>query len=494
MIRILGSKKVFCDGLSRRAFLHVGALAPLGLSLVGWAEAAASGPPSAAPPGFGKAKRCLLLYLWGSPSQLDTLDPKPDAPAEIRSTFGSIPTTITGIRLGAILPRTARLANRVTILRSLSHAYPVHSTAFAMTAVDRPDLVLDADPRDSRHWPYVGAVLDAIAAQADCRPPEVPRNFGLPFPLGSRRRLKPGPYGGFLGPAYDTIWSEFRAEGTRAVLRDSGAPDVPVMTIADPYLGIRPTDRFEFLPPAEGMTLDRLHARATLVEQLDAARRRFDDHARHQAFDRYRSLAFSVLTSGKLRDALDVQREPAALREQYGMTLFGQSCLAARRLLEAGGRFVTVCWDEYGLVNTGWDTHVHLNSRLGQELGPGFDAAFSTLLTDLDARGILADTAVVVLSEHGRTPRIQNVADGGRDHWSGAYSALFAGGGFASGRVVGRTDRIAGEVLETPFSPKDVIATLLYVLGIDPRAEIRDRLGRPYSIGGTGNVRRELLA
>jgi hypothetical protein len=265
-------------------------------------------------------------------------------------------------------------------------------------------------------------------------------------------------------------------------------------TIADPYLGIRPTDRFEFLPPAEGMTLDRLNARARLVDQLDAARRRVDDHARHQAFDRYRSLAFSVLRSAKLRDALDVQREPAALRLQYGMILFGQSCLAARRLLEAGGRFVTVCWDEYGLVNTGWDTHVHLNSRLGRGLGPGFDAAFSTLLTDLDARGLLADTAVVVLSEHGRTPRIQDVAGGGRDHWSAAYSALFAGAGFAAGRVVGRTDRLAGAVEEAPFSPKDVLATLLHVLGIDPRAELRDRLGRPYSIGGTGIVRSELLA
>jgi hypothetical protein len=494
MIRILGSKKVLCDGLSRRDFLHVGALAPLGLSLAGWAEAASSEPPSAAPPGFGKAKRCLLLYLWGSPSQLDTFDPKPDAPVEIRGSFGSIPTALSGVRFCEVLPRTARLADRVTILRSLTHPYPVHSTAYAMTAVDRVDDALDSNPRDPRHWPFVGSVVDYLSEQADRRPPQVPRNFGLPFPFGSRRRIRPGPYGGFLGPAYDTIWSEFRAEGTRAVLRDAGAPDVPVRTIADPYLGIRPTDQFEFLPPAEGITIDRLHARATLVEQLDAARRAIDNRAGHQAFDRNRALAFSVLTTDKLRDALDIQREPSGLRERYGMSLFGQSCLAARRLLEAGGKFVTVSWDEFGLVNTGWDTHVHLISRVGDELGPGFDHAFSTLLGDLDARGMLTETAVAVLSEHGRTPRIQNVAGSGRDHWSRAYSALFAGGGFASGRVVGRTDRFAGEVLETPCSPKDVIATLYYLLGIDPQAEIRDRLGRPYSIGGTGNVRRELLA
>ena len=176
------------------------------------------------------------------------------------------------------------------------------------------------------------------------------------------------------------------------------------------------------------------------------------------------------------------------------MTLFGQSCLAARRLLEAGGKFVTVCWDEYGLVNTGWDTHIHMRSRLKDELGPGLDNAFATLLEDLDARGMLDDTAIAVLSEHGRTPRIQKVTGGGRDHWSRAYSAMFAGAGFARGRVVGSTDRIAGDVSENPFSPKDVVATLFHMLGIDPAAEIFDRLGRPYPIGGTGRVRTELLA
>jgi uncharacterized protein (DUF1501 family) len=160
----------------------------------------------------------------------------------------------------------------------------------------------------------------------------------------------------------------------------------------------------------------------------------------------------------------------------------------ARRLLEAGGKFVTVCWDEYGLVNTGWDTHVHMRSRLRDELGPGLDDALATLLEDLDTRRMLDDTAIAMLSEHGRTPRVQNVSGEGRDHWSRAYSAIFAGAGFARGRVVGRTDRIAGDVTETPVSPKDVIATLFYLLGIDSRAEIHDRLGRPYPVGGVGRV------
>jgi uncharacterized protein (DUF1501 family) len=202
----------------------------------------------------------------------------------------------------------------------------------------------------------------------------------------------------------------------------------------------------------------------------------------------------SITASGRLGDALDVAREPMALRERYGMTLFGQSCLAARRLLEAGGKFVTVFWDEYGLVNTGWDTHIHHYSRLKDELGPGLDAAFSALVEDLEARGMLADTAIAVMSEHGRTPRMQNVTGGGRDHWARAYSALFAGGGFARGRVVGRTDRQAGTVTETPFSPKDVLATLYHLMGIDPHTEIFDRLGRPLPVGGIGRVREELLA
>ena len=494
MLRILGSNKVFCDGLTRRDLLHIGALTPLGLTLSGWA-AARSSAEAQSNRGFGTAKRCILLYLWGSPSQLDTFDPKPDAPAEIRGSLNSLSTSLPGVRIGEILPRIAKLLHRTTVLRSLTHPYPVHGTAFATTGVPSTDIPMESNPRDSRHWPFIGSVVDHLAERANGKPPSIPRNFGLPFPFGSKRGpARSGPFGGFLGPAYDTVWSEFRAKGTREILRDSGESNSPKAMVADPYLGILPTDRFDSAPPVEGITLDRLNQRASLLTQLDSARRRLDSQASLQPFDRHRELAFSVLTSGKLRDALDIQREPAKLRDRYGMTLFGQSCLAARRLLEAGGTFVTVCWDEYGLVNTGWDTHVHLVPRLKDELGPGLDNAFAALLEDLDARGMLDDTAIVVLSEHGRTPQMQKVSGGGRDHWSRAYSALFAGGGFGAGRVVGRTDRIGGDVAETPFSPKDVVATLFHLLGIDPSGAIHDRLGRPYPIGGSGRVRPELLA
>ncbi len=494
MLRILGSNKRFCDGLTRRDLLHVGALSPLGLSLAEWSRAAERGTPASAAAGFGSAKRCILLYLWGSPSQIDTFDTKPEAPAEVRGALGSIPTVLPGVRVGEVLPRLARMLDRVTVMRSLTHPSPIHGTAFAFSAVPTTDLQLEGNVRDPRHWPFIGSVVDHLAERAVPGAPPGPGNYWLPFPFGSNRGpSRPGPYGGFLGPAYDPVWAQFRAKGTREVIRSAGG-NSPTTTVADPYLGIRPTDRFDVGTTDDTLTLDRLNGRNSLLDQLDDARRTLESRSPATPFDRHRALARSVLTSGKLRDALDVQQESAALRERYGMSLFGQSCLAARRLLEAGGKFVTVCWDEYGLVNTGWDTHIHQVPRLKDELGPGLDAGLTALLDDLDARGMLADTAVVVMSEHGRTPRVQNVTGGGRDHWSQAYSALFAGAGFARGQVVGRSDRIGGTVIEIPFSPKDVVATLFHLLGIDPAGEIHDRLGRPYPIGGIGRVRSELLA
>ncbi len=496
MLRLLGSRKQFCDGLSRRDWLHLGALTPLGLHLAGAFRAQARASSSSArAAGFGQAKRCILLCLWGSPSQLETLDPKPDAPVEVRGELGSIPTKIPGVRLGEIFPRTARLLDRLCVLRSLTHPYPIHGVAYATTGVPTSDIPLETNARDSRHWPFIGSVIAYLAEKQARSVPTVPANFALPFYFGSKRGpARSGPFGGFLGPAYDPVYSEFRAEGIRVVERDAGTPGVPPKMVADPYIGIRPEDRFELGGPSAEITLDRLDRRVSLVRQLETQSRKVDQLGNEGVFDRHQSLAMSVLTSGKLRAALDVQKEPASLRQRYGMTLFGQSCLAARRVLEAGGKFVTVFWDEYGLFNTGWDTHVHHYPRLREELGPGFDMAFSSLITDLEARGMLDDTAVVVLSEHGRTPRVQNVKGGGRDHWSLAYSALFAGGGFARGRVLGRTDRIGGTVAELPFSPKDVLATLYHLLGIDPHLEIHDRLGRPMPVGSTGRVRSELLA
>jgi uncharacterized protein (DUF1501 family) len=225
-----------------------------------------------------------------------------------------------------------------------------------------------------------------------------------------------------------------------------------------------------------------------------------DKNDRVKAFDRNQELAFSLARSPQLRQALDVRGESVKIRERYGMTLFGQACLVARRLVEAGGRFVSVFWDEYGSVNSAWDTHYWHFPRLTEQLLPGFDFAFSALIEDLETRGLLDETLVICTTEHGRTPKLDADGDhpsgkghGGRNHWSRAYSTVLAGGGVRRGAVVGKTDRIASDVTENAVSPKDILATAYHLAGIDPSATIADRFGQPRSIGGEGRVLNEVI-
>jgi len=200
-----------------------------------------------------------------------------------------------------------------------------------------------------------------------------------------------------------------------------------------------------------------------------------------------------MIGSEKIRIALDLHREPAPIRESYGLTIFGQAALAARRLIEAGSRFVSVFWDEYGLAGSGWDTHWDHYPRMKNELLPGLDKAFYGLINDLDGRGLLDETLVLCMGEHGRTPKLQNVRGGGRDHWAQAYSCIFAGGGVARGRVLGKTDKHAGSVVERPVSPKDILATLYHLMGVDPHIQLIDRTGRPMPLVAEGEVVKEML-
>jgi uncharacterized protein (DUF1501 family) len=241
--------------------------------------------------------------------------------------------------------------------------------------------------------------------------------------------------------------------------------------------------------------MNRLNARRQLLNQFDSARRSADGLAEQGVFDRHRERAFSLLSSNRMRNALDIGREPMGVREQFGMTLFGQSCLAARRLVEAGCKFITVFWDGFGQFgNCGWDTHNNHYPRLNEYLLPGFNRAYSALIRDLEQRGLLDSTLVLWLSEHGRTPKIDPKPKGcGRHHWSRAYSIVMAGGGSPRGKVVGATDRDAGEVKDTPVSPKDILATTFHLLGIDADTTVPDPQGRPMPIAGTGIVRPELL-
>jgi hypothetical protein len=478
----------------------VGALGALGLGLadVLRLQAAQTTPPRPTA-AFGSAKACILLFPYGSPPQHETFDPKPDAPAEIQGEMKAIPTPVPGLQIGDHLPSTARVMDRVTIVRSMTHPYPEHGVAYAVSGIPTYSPVLETRPRDSQHWPFIGSIVDYLEAKrTGVRLPAMPRNIGLPWLLNSKTdlRVDAGPYAAFLGQTYDPVWTDFDGEGTRVTPRYT---DGQTRDFRSPFGGVTPAGRFH-LSAASQLPADvpaaRLSRRRSLLEQFDRLRRRLDASDSTSTFDHYQQTAFSLLTTSRLRAALDIGREPLAVRESYGMTLFGQACLAARRLVEAGCKFVTVFWDGYGqFANCAWDTHNNHYPRLKDYLLPGLDRALPGLLRDLEARGLFEETLVLWMSEHGRTPKIDSKPKGaGRHHWSRAYSILLAGAGVPRGKVVGSTDRFGGEVRETPVSPKDILATTFHLLGIDPHSTIMDPLGRPVPIAGSGEVRPELLS
>jgi hypothetical protein len=482
--------------MTRRDLMHVGAAGLFGLNLAEWATAATAAAANAGP-GFGRAKSCILIYLYGAPSQIETFDPKPDAPSDIRGEFGCIPSVLPGLNVCEGLPKLARVMDKVTVLRSVTHPYPIHGVAFATTGIPVIELSMELSPRDSRHWPFIGSVVDHIDERQRPGMPPLPRNLVLPWAFSSRRVgevARAGPYGGFLGPKYDPVSAEFVGAGTvtaHKTLQEKVWDDV------EPYRGITRESRFQLsavTQPTDGLTLDRLDKRRTLLEQFERARPDLDRTLERSGHERNQALAYTLMHSDRLRRAFDLAAEPDATRDLYGMTLLGQACLTARRLVEHGGRFVTVFWDEYGLAGTGWDTHWDHYPRMRDELLPALDVTLSGLLIDLDRRGLLDETLVLVLSEHGRTPKITPGQNGGRDHWSRCYSVVMAGGGVARGRVIGRSDKIASDPVERAISPKDILATTYHLLGIDPGTELRDKQDRPLTLTPTGEVLFDALA
>ena len=500
MLRINSSPRRLCTGLTRRELIDVGRAGLFGLTLPQLLQieatlAADKGDRSL--PGFGTAKRCIVLFLYGSPSQLETYDMKPNAPVEIRGSMQPIASSLPGLDVCEHLPQTARVMDRTTVVRSVTHPYPIHGVAYAMTGVGQIDVAAELNPYDPRHHPYFGSAVEYLDSRRRQGVPDFPQNVALPFPFSSQRTdqpLRAGPYGAFLGNGFDPTWTDWIGSGTREVHKWRTGFDWRGM---EPYVECDADTHFR-LPGThlqQGLSLDRLDRRHTLLQQFETARRRFDQSGAGRTLSRFQDMAFSMVGSPAVGRALDIRHEPAATRDLYGMTLFGQACLAGRRMLEAGTRLVSVFWDEYGLAGDAWDTHQEHFPRMKEQLLPGFDQAYAGLILDLEQRGMLDDTLVVCLSEHGRTPKINKASNGGRDHWARAYCAHFAGGGIARGNVVGRTDSHASDVVDRPVSPKDLLATMYHLLGIPPHTTLPDRNARPVPLVPHGSsVVPEMLA
>lgn len=494
MLRLLGSPRTLCDGLTRRDLLQVGGLGLFGFGL-GDALRLQQAQAAPAARSFGKAKACILLFPYGSPPQHETFDPKPDAPPEIQGEMKSIASSVPGLRICEGLPKIAPLMDRVTVVRSVTHPYPVHGVCYAVSGIPTYTPELETRPRDTRQWPFIGSIVDHLdACGTGGKIPAVPRNVAMPWVLNSKTDIlvNAGPYAAFLGQQHDPVWTDFDGAGIREV---PPYGEGQKKLFKDPYGGTIAEGRFRISSLDEAVSAERLATRQSLLAQFDEQRRKLDG-VPSQVFDRQQQTALSLLTTGKMRDALDIGKEPLSLRERYGMTLFGQSCLAARRLVEAGSRFITVFWDGFGSFGgCAWDTHSNHYPRLKEYLLPGFDLAYSALINDLESRGMLDDTLVLWLSEHGRTPKIDKKPKGaGRHHWSRVYSVALAGGGVARGRVVGASDKQGGDVKDNPVSPKDLLATSFHLLGINPDTVVHDGLGRPFPIAGDGRLRTELLA
>ncbi len=495
MLRLLGGPKQLCNGVRRRDLLLAGGLTALHPGFGTSTHAAVTGAGEAPSlPGFGSAKNVILLYLFGGPSHIEMLDMKPEAPKEVRGDFQPIASSLPGLDVCEHLPRMAKVMDRVAVVRSLNHPWNFHGMQYATTGAPIGSIPLEESHTNPGHQPYLGSVVRYFDERIHGRKPagSVPDNVILPFMLSSHRttpRYVP-PYASYLGSIYDPIWSEFRGEPTRSMLRWSWGPPTQIM---DPYLGVRPDCRFVIAPEAElplDVSIDRLHRRKSLLEQIESIRTDAARQSTTRSFDPQREQAFSMLDSAAIRSAFDLQQEPMPLRESYGMSLFGQATLQARRLVEAGCRFVTVVWDEYGQLNSGWDTHVDHHNRLKNELLPGLDSAFSSLVVDLEQRGMLDDTLVLVMNEMGRTPRFQGE---GRGHWGFAYSNFFAGAGMKRGTVVGRSDKIGASVVDHPLNAKDILATIYHLIGISAEQTLNDRLNRPISLAHNGQVVQELL-
>lgn len=483
------------DDVTRRAFLKAGGLGMVGVG-AGLVPQPAAASPAALASTFGKTKSVIVLYLYGAPSQIDTLDPKPDAPAEVRGEFGAISTSIPGIAASELLPNIAKNLHRVCLLRSMTHSSNNHAVSLALSGLRESNPAIEGNGNDQRHQPYFGSVLEYLWKQRGIGMDRtgMPVNMVLPWPLN--QRTDPGRWqhhAAWLGRSYNPIIPTFIGTGSRQLGDPSIQGSTPILTRFDPWDGLTPQSTFAFsgaaLPP--DVPAARLDARRRLLQAFDQANSRREVAVR--TFNRQRELALTMIKNPAVTRALDVTREPPSIRDSYGLTMFGQCTLAARRLIECGVKVVTVFWDTWTDNNAAWDTHHNHHPRLKQALCPKLDQILPAFLDDMASRGLLDETLVLVISEHGRTPILTNTPGGGREHWAGAYWGMFFGAGIRTGQVIGATDRRGAFPVSRPTHPNDILATVYHLLGFDPhQTTIPDRTDRPMRLT-EGDIVRELL-
>ncbi len=435
-------------GLTRRELIQVGYTGLLGFGLSSlWSQTGFAGSKTA------KAKSVLLIFQTGAPSQIDTFDPKPSAPEEIRGTFATIATKAPGVSICEHLPGLAARADKFAIVRSMTHDLPSHehATHMLLTGIDKM-------PTGSTHmvsradWPCYASGLDFLRPRQD----GVPNGVMLPTYLNNGYGFS-GQHAGVLGPKFDP-WH---------IKQDPNDPKFRVEEFALPL----------------GLTAEKLDDRRSLLAEIDGQAESLKK-LQGEGWRGLQDKAFSLLTSGRVKQAFNLDREDPKTRDRYGRHMFGQSLLLSRRLIEAG---VPIVQANMGHMNH-WDTHTKNCEQLKMNLLPPLDQALSALLDDLDSRGLLAETLVIMVGEFGRTPRIGQDSQGlpqhksGRDHWSGVFSALFAGGGVLGGQVIGRSDKIGAYPASPGFSPSDLGATIYSALGVDPESNVSDQLGRPLQL------------
>ena len=464
--------KDLCDGLTRRELLRVGGSAALGLSLpslLRLQKASANESAATGGPGWGKAKSVILLYLQGGPSHLDLWDPKHDVPDNVRSPYAAIDTKLPGVQVVETMPKLAGVLDKATLIRSMSytpiglfnHTAAIYQMLTGYTA-DKVSPSGQLEPPSPKDFPNVGSNIVRI------KPPTVPM---LPFvmmprPLQESNVVGKAGTAGFLGRAFDPYYLYPPGD-------DMDMDKMERVSVDD--LKLRPE-----------VSMARLERRAKLRDLINGGMPAIEKAVARYDLDEYYSQALGLVLSGKARDAFDLKLEKDETRDRYGRNTFGQSCLLARRLIEAGTRFVEVNWPKVANSdNHSWDTHTGLTHRIKNQAAPLLDGALSSLIADLDERGLLDETLVVAVGEFGRSPK-RGVStsgnannDDGRDHWPYCYTACVAGAGIKRGYVHGKSDATGSAPLENPVHPNDLLATIYHSVGIAPDTIVYNHLNQP---------------